>query len=454
MLDGLVGVDVPGVRLKENIWLGEGVTLPSVDVIEGPAFLGAYTTVEDGAKVGPYAVLGANVTVKAGASVQRSVIDGGTHIGANATVRGATVGRNCDLRARVRVDEGAALGDECVVGEEALIGPEVRVYPYKTIEAGAQIRQNLVWESRGVRSLFSRDGVVGTINVDVTPEVAVRLGMAFGTQLERGATVVAARDGHPAARMITRAMVSGLVSTGVHVADLRIAWPALVRHYVRLERLAGGIYVRVGQPDPESVEITFLAVVRAARRRGRAARHRARLRPPGVPPGLGAGARAAELAAGRARALRRCARHRGRCRGRALARVPDGRRLRRQPGLAGGAARDGLARRRGDRPQRVLRPCEPASRTAGPRPAAGLVVAAGADLGVELDPSAEQVRLIDEHGEPISGSQLLLLLVSLAARRGLEGDIAVPVTATSRVEELAPGLEAARAPRRRRTPRR
>ena len=92
VLDGLVGVDVPGVRLKENIWLGEGVTLPSVDVIEGPAFLGAYTTVEDGARVGPYAVLGANVTVKAGASVQRSVIDGGTHIGSSATVRGATGG--------------------------------------------------------------------------------------------------------------------------------------------------------------------------------------------------------------------------------------------------------------------------------------------------------------------------------------------------------------------------
>ena len=88
VLDGLVDVELPGVRLKENIWLGEGVTLPSVDVIEGPAFLGAYTTVEDGATVGPYAALGANVTVKAGASVQHSVIDGSTHIGNNATVRG------------------------------------------------------------------------------------------------------------------------------------------------------------------------------------------------------------------------------------------------------------------------------------------------------------------------------------------------------------------------------
>ena len=438
VLDGLVGVDVPGVRLKENIWLGEGVTLPGVDVITGPACLGAYTTVEEGATVGPYAVLGANVTVKAGASVQRCVIDGGTHIGSSAVVRGATIGRNCDLRARVRVDEGAALGDECVVGEEALIGPEVRVYPYKTIEAGAQIRQNLVWESRGVRSLFSRDGVVGTINVDVTPEVAVRLGMAFGTQLERGSTVVASRDGHPAARMITRAMVSGLVSTGVHVADLRIAWPALVRHYVRLERLAGGFHVRVGQPDPESVEITFLAssglLAGADERRGierayarqeyRRASVQALGRPSWPPDALERYAdglvAAIDAEAVRSRAFRMVVDYGGSPASQAVPRVMGalGVEVIGLNAYADGASPLG---------------------SGNPRPAAGLVVAAGADLGVELDPSAEQVRLIDEHGEAVSGSELLLLLVALAARRGLEGAIAVPVTATDRVEELAAG---------------
>ena len=438
VLDGLVGVDVPGVRLKENIWLGEGVTLPGVDVITGPACLGAYTTVEEGATVGPYAVLGANVTVKAGASVQRCVIDGGTHIGSSAVVRGATVGRNCDLRARVRVDEGAALGDECVVGEEALIGPEVRVYPYKTIEAGAQIRQNLVWESRGVRSLFSRDGVVGTINVDVTPEVAVRLGMAFGTQLERGSTVVASRDGHPAARMITRAMVSGLVSTGVHVADLRIAWPALVRHYVRLERLAGGFHVRVGQPDPESVEITFLAssglLAGADERRGierayarqeyRRASVQALGRPSWPPDALERYAdglvAAVDAEAVRSRTFRMVVDYGGSPASQAVPRVMGalGVEVIGLNAYADGASPLG---------------------SGNPRPAAGLVVAAGADLGVELDPSAEQVRLIDEHGEAVSGSELLLLLVALAARRGLEGAIAVPVTATDRVEELAAG---------------
>jgi mannose-1-phosphate guanylyltransferase / phosphomannomutase len=58
------------------------------------------------------------------------------------------------------------------------------------------------------------------------------------------------------------------------------------------------------------------------------------------------------------------------------------------------------------------------------------------------------VRLIDERGEPVSGSQLLLLLVSLSARRGLSGEIAVPITATDRVDELAAGsaLRIRRAP--------
>ncbi len=447
VLDGLVEVDVPGVRLKENIWLGEGVTLPAVDVIEGPAFLGAYTTVEEGATVGPYAVLGANVTVKAGASVQRSVIDGGTHIGANAVVRGSTVGRNCDLRAHVRVDEGAALGDECVVGEEALIGPEVRVYPYKTIEAGAQIRQNLVWESRGVRSLFSRDGVVGTVNVDVTPEVAVRLGMAFGTQLERGATVVAARDGSPASRMIARAMISGLTSTGVNVEDLRIAWPALVRHHVRLQRLAGGLYVRVGDPDPESVEITFLTssgllssaderrgIERAyARQEYRRASVQALGRPSWPPDALeryaDALAAAVDEEGVRQRAFRMVVDYGGSPASQAVPRVMG----------ALGVEVIGL-NAYSDRIAPRL--------NGGVRPAAGLVVAAGADLGVELDRSAEQVRLIDEHGESISGSQLLLLLVGLAARRGLAGEVAVPITATGRVDELAAGtsLRIRRAP--------
>jgi mannose-1-phosphate guanylyltransferase/phosphomannomutase len=79
-----------------------------------------------------------------------------------------------------------AVGDESSIGAEAVILPGVTVYPYKTIEAGATIRENLILESRPVSSLLREEGVAGITNVEITPELALRLAMAFGTTLRRG----------------------------------------------------------------------------------------------------------------------------------------------------------------------------------------------------------------------------------------------------------------------------
>ena len=86
------------------------------------------------------------------------------------------IGRNTDLRAHVRVEEGTVVGDECFVGQDAVINPNVKVYPFKTVESGAIVTSSIVWESRGARTLFGRRGVRGLANVDISPEVAVRAG--------------------------------------------------------------------------------------------------------------------------------------------------------------------------------------------------------------------------------------------------------------------------------------
>ena len=84
--------------------------------------------------------------------------------------------------------------------EAAVLDPHVKVYPFKTIEAGAAIHSNLIWESRGITTLFGRDEVSGLVNVDITPDVASRIGMAYGTTLARDARIVVSRDANPAAR--------------------------------------------------------------------------------------------------------------------------------------------------------------------------------------------------------------------------------------------------------------
>ena len=105
--------------------------------------------------------------------------------------------------------------------------PHVRIYPYKEVETGSQLYENLIWETRASSRLFGKDGVTGLVNVDLTPETAARLATALGTALKRGARVVASRDAAPGCRMIKRAMISGLNAAGLDVADLRVSPPAV-----------------------------------------------------------------------------------------------------------------------------------------------------------------------------------------------------------------------------------
>src|SRR5205085_5955924 len=98
--------------------------------------------------------------------------------------------------------------------------PNVRIFPYKHVETGANVQRSLIWQPRGLLSLFKAEGVSGIVNVDVTPETATRLAMAYGTALRRGDRIVASRDAHPASRMIKRAMSAGFGAPGMLVADL------------------------------------------------------------------------------------------------------------------------------------------------------------------------------------------------------------------------------------------
>ena len=149
-LDEKVRLKIPGIRLRGNIWIGEGVDVDDLDGVEGPAFLGNYTRVAPGATVGPYSVLGASVTLRENARTDRSVIDASTYLGRSSLVEGAILGRNCDVRSHVRIHEGVAIGDEVTLGEQSVIMPGVRIYPYKEVDSGTQIHESLIWESRGV----------------------------------------------------------------------------------------------------------------------------------------------------------------------------------------------------------------------------------------------------------------------------------------------------------------
>ena len=202
-------------------------------------------------------MLGQSVTLREGARTERSVVDSGTHVGSSAIVEGAIVGRSCDIRLHARVHEGVAIGDNVTLGSQSVIMPGVRIYPYKEVDSGAQIYESLIWESRATSRLFRNDTVAGLVNVDLTPEAAIRLAAALGTALRRGARVAASRESPPACRMIKRALITGLTATGVDVADLRVMPAPVNRHTLKVHGYDAGVHVGTSASDPEAVEIRF-----------------------------------------------------------------------------------------------------------------------------------------------------------------------------------------------------
>jgi mannose-1-phosphate guanylyltransferase / phosphomannomutase len=220
--------------------------------------IGENVRVDEGAKISPYSVIADNVVVSAGATVERSVVAEGTYIGEGAELVGTLVGRNSYVQARARLLERSALGDDVIVGEGATIAPEVKVYPHKTIESGANVTQSLIYETMGLRTVFKRGVVSGKFNVDLTPEFVTRLSSSFGTTLDPGAVVTLGRDASLSAQVAKRAMTAALLGTGINVRDLRAAHAGVVRHDVLAGKSSAGAHLRAGG-DPDDVEILFFS---------------------------------------------------------------------------------------------------------------------------------------------------------------------------------------------------
>ncbi|MCU1498676.1 MAG: nucleotidyl transferase [Acidimicrobiales bacterium] len=257
VMDGKVKVDVPGFELGRGVWLGEGADVHPDARIEGFAVIGENCRVEAGARIGDYAVLGSNVRVRGGADIERSVVHDNAYLGEGVQLRGAVIGRASDLRKGARCDDGSVIGDECFIGDNAHIAADVKIYPFKTVEAGAVINSSIIWESKGARQLFGRDGVSGLANVDISPELAARVAMAFATTLRKDATVITSRDSSRASRMLKRAFMAGLNASGINVLDLEVAPVPVTRYLTRQPQSSAGATIRLVDGDSQSVVIRF-----------------------------------------------------------------------------------------------------------------------------------------------------------------------------------------------------
>lgn len=438
ILDQRVQVDVAGFQLRPRVWLGKGAEIDPSVTIDGPAVIGDNCVVGPGVRLGEYCTLGRNIRIGDNAVLQRSVVHDNTYLGSAVRIDGSVLGRGSDLRRGARCEEGVVLGEECFVGAHAELKAGVKVYPFKTVEAGAIVNSSIVWESRGARSLFGRDGVQGLANVDISPELAVRLSMAWASTLEKGTTVTASRDTSRAARVLKRAIMVGCNAAGVNVDDLEAATVPVTRFQVQSSSSLAGVTVRLAPDDPQSVVLRFfdqngIDVDEGTQRKIERLYHREDFRRVlareigdiGFPPRAleyytAALIHSVDLSSAREAGLKLV--------------------LDYSFGTASFVMPNLLSKLEAE----VL-VVNPYANTAGvmtfDRQASAsrvgdLVRASGAHLGAVLDPGGEHVTIVDDEGHMLSDDESLLLLLTLVTEAYPGARVALPVAVSRFAEEI------------------
>ncbi len=443
ILDEKVAVQVSGFPLRPGVWLGKGAEVDPGAHVAGPAIIGdnchvgADVTLGESASSGPTSASATTPRSSAPwctttpswarASVSTAACWAGPATCAGAALRGGRRPRRRDLRGRRRPHQ---------VGREG-----VPLQDRRGRRHGQHVHRVGVTRAR---NLFGRLGITGLANVDISPELVMRLSMAWASTLEKGATITASRDTSRAARVLKRAMIVGCNAAGVDVEDLEVATIPVTRFQVRAGRSLGGITVRLYEEDTQSVTIRFfdqdgIDIAEPAQRKIERLYHREEFRRAlaseigdiGYPP------RALELYTA------------------ALTEVVD----------VGAIARAGfkmvldysfgttsflmpnvLAKLGADvlvvNPYAATAAVMASDRRTAAGHVADLVRASGAHLGAVIDPGGEHLTIVDDEGRVLSDDEALLLLLDMVVTLHRHAKVALPVAAPMAAERLCEAAEA------------
>ncbi|MEI6207499.1 MAG: mannose-1-phosphate guanyltransferase [Desulfuromonadales bacterium] len=423
----------------KDLRIGVDVKLEHADGLEGTVVVGDNSQILGEVRIKD-SVIGRNCTIEAGVRLNRCVIWDNSYIKKGAKLNDSVICSNVRVGQGAVLEEGVIVADDTSIGDEAVIKTDVKIWPKKTIEAGATVTSNMIWGEKWKKSLFEGAIIKGLSNMELTPEFCAKLGCAYGTSLPKGSFVLGGRDSNPSSRMLKRCFMGGLLSAGINVRDMKMTSLPLVRYKLKTFGEVGGVHFRQAQDDPALLEIVFLdgdgldfssnMGKNVERTFFKENFRRAHHTEPGVITDINnVGDFYRE---GFLRSLDRELLKKAACTvvvdfsfSAASQILPQ---LLNELGFSVIALNAYVDEGRGvpikDKSQALNQ-------------LAAIVSSLGAQAGFWLDPSAEGITLVDETGRIYNGEELLSLVVALLMQSGQKGTIAVPVQAPSTIEQMA-----------------
>ncbi|MFQ5639581.1 MAG: sugar phosphate nucleotidyltransferase [bacterium] len=239
-----------------QVMQGKNCTIGNDVTFSGSVLLGEGCTIDDGVRL-KNVVIGAKCKISKNTSIKNAVLWDEVSIGSACELNQNVIANDSTIADNVHFGEYAFVGAHAKIGANCHINANVKIWPYKEVEFGSVVNSSVVWAEKWHRGLFVESRVSGLANLEISPEFGAKLGAAFGTWIGKKGYVMVSRDASPAARMVYRSMISGLMSTGVHVVDLQAMPIPVVRYTLQNLKNQGGLHIRRSPFDKELMDILF-----------------------------------------------------------------------------------------------------------------------------------------------------------------------------------------------------
>src|SRR5512137_3214095 len=94
----------------------------------------------------------------------------------------------------------------------------------------------------GSRRLFGTNGIRGLTNKELTPEMAIRIGLSIGTFFKKKSLLVG-HDARISGPMFAKSVISGLAATGCNVSFAGMAPTPALQFAVKNQKFDGGVII-------------------------------------------------------------------------------------------------------------------------------------------------------------------------------------------------------------------
>lgn len=185
-------------------------------VIQPPAFIGENVHIGANAVIGAESVIGQSCHISAGTTIRRSILGSGAHIGESAQLRGCLSAENVRIQPGAQVYENAVIGAGCIIGRGAEVASGVRIWPEKLIPDRMRLRDNIMW-GNAAQAVF-HTGAVDCFS----PSHAALCAQALCAAI-RPRIVLIAHSNSPVAAAQHHAACAGLMAQSAQVYDCHCA---------------------------------------------------------------------------------------------------------------------------------------------------------------------------------------------------------------------------------------